>query len=120
MNAEYQERVQFVMVYIREAHASDEWAMGSNTRAGIDYAQPQTDQERALVARQFVEHFQPGFPVVVDSADDRVNKIYGGWPDRLYVIDGDGLIAFQGKVGPFGFKPQKAQETILELLEASS
>ena len=89
--------------------------MGMNTRAGIEFAQPQTDEERAVVAQEFVKHFQPSFPVLVDSADDRVNKVYGGWPDRIYVIDASGLIVYQGKPGPFGFKPNKAQKALLEL-----
>lgn len=119
MSADESERVQFLMVYIREAHASDEWAMAGNTRAGITTAQPQTDSERAMVAQRFVNHFQPNFPVVVDRIDDRANKVYGGWPDRLYVIDANGLIVYQGKRGPFGFKPRKAQRVLSDLLEGS-
>ena len=32
---------------------------------------------------------------------------YGGWPDRLYLVGRDGRIAFQGGVGPDGFKPEE-------------
>jgi len=111
MCADHSGRAHFLMVYIREAHASDEWAMG-----GIEIAQPKTDQQRAEAAQQFAKDFLPNFPVVVDRIDDRVNKHYGGWPDRIYVINADGLIVYQGKRGPFGFRPSKAEKVLNELL----
>lgn len=120
MHTKHSDKVQFLMVYIREAHASDEWSIGSNTRAGIVVAQPKTDEQRTAVAQQFVKQFQPNFPVVVDSTDDIANKLYGGWPDRLYVIDAQGKIAYQGKRGPFGFSPRKAETTIQNLITTGS
>ena len=116
MHTKHSDEVQFLLVYIREAHASDEWAMGSNKRAGINIAQPKTNEQRMAVAQQFVKQFQPNFPVVVDSTDDLANKLYGGWPDRLYVIDAKGKIAYQGKRGPFGFSPRKAEAVIQNLI----
>ena len=37
--------------------------------------------------------------------DDKVNKAYAAWPDRLYVVGTDGKIAMMGEPGPRGFKP---------------
>jgi hypothetical protein len=100
----YRDQVAFLMVYVREAHASDEWVMGSNTRLGIELPQPLTDAERRAVAAQFVEA-QGGlpFPVAVDGVDDRVGRAYGAWPERLYVLDAEGRVAWQGGYGPFEF-----------------
>jgi len=33
-----------------------------------------------------------------------VEKAYTGWPDRLYLIDKEGRVAFKSAPGPFGFK----------------
>ena len=38
------------------------------------------------------------------------------WPDRLYVIDRDGRVAYKSAAGPFGFKPAEVQTTLEWLL----
>jgi type I thyroxine 5'-deiodinase len=35
-----------------------------------------------------------------------------GWPDRMYVIDRDGKIAYKSKPGPFGFKPAEVEDVL--------
>ncbi|HEV3316454.1 MAG TPA: deiodinase-related protein, partial [Candidatus Angelobacter sp.] len=34
-------------------------------------------------------------------------RAYTGWPDRIYLIDPLGKIAYKSKAGPFGFKPDE-------------
>jgi len=43
-------------------------------------------------------------------------------PDRIYVIDRDGRVAYKGGRGPFGFKPGEMEQTLLtlQLLDAES
>ena len=54
---------------------------------------------------------------MLDDVDDAVALAYGGWPDRLYLIDRDGRVAFQGEPGPDGFKPDElAAAIVLELV----
>ena len=43
------------------------------------------------------------FPAVVDSFDNLTERTYTEWPDRLYVIDKKGRIAFKSRPGPYGF-----------------
>ena len=47
------------------------------------------------------------FPAVLDGFDNSVEKAYTGWPDRIYLIDKEGRIAYKSKPGPFGFKPEE-------------
>ena len=54
-------------------------------------------------------------PTVIDGTDNRVASTYGGWPDRLYLVDTDGRIAYQGGEGPFGFKPDELAAAIERL-----
>ena len=44
-------------------------------------------------------------PAVVDDFDDSTDAAYSGWPERLYLIDREGRVAYKSKPGPFGFKP---------------
>jgi alkylhydroperoxidase family enzyme len=48
--------------------------------------------------------------------DDRVGHAYSGMPDRLYLIDRDGRVAYQGGRGPFGFKPGELEQSLVMLL----
>src|SRR5262245_50693874 len=55
-------------------------------------------------------------PMVVDTLDDRVGHAYSGMPDRLYVIDKGGRVAYQGGRGPFGFKAGEMEQALIMLL----
>lgn len=51
-------------------------------------------------------------PALVDDVGDQVNAAYGAWPDRLYLIGADGTIVYQGRPGPFGFRPDELEAAI--------
>jgi len=55
-------------------------------------------------------------PLVVDAVDDKVGNAYSGFPDRLYVIDREGKVAFKGGRGPFGYKPRRMEQALIMLL----
>ena len=58
-------------------------------------------------------------PAVVDGFDDSTEIAYSGWPDRLYVIDASGKIAYKSRPGPFGFKPAEMESALRALLPAA-
>ena len=53
---------------------------------------------------------------MVDRFDDATEKAYSGWPDRLYLIDRDGRIAYKSRPGPFGFEPAALEAALRGLL----
>jgi type I thyroxine 5'-deiodinase len=55
-------------------------------------------------------------PALVDGPDNRVERAYTAWPDRLYVIDRAGVVAYKSAAGPFGFKPSEVQATLERLV----
>ena len=101
------DRVAFFVIYIREAHPEDGWVLTSNRDAGIALADPTTESARESAAEACSVRLRIRMPVLLDGLDDAVARQYGGWPDRLYLVDRDGRIAFQGGEGPFGFKPDE-------------
>jgi hypothetical protein len=107
---ETKDHARFLLVYVREAHAADEWVMPDNQESGLHFDQPTSHSARIDAAECCVEELALEMPTVVDGLDDAVSRKYGGWPDRLYVIGPDGRIAYQGGVGPFGFKPDEVRE----------
>lgn len=116
MYREHGDAAAFLAVYVREAHPTDGWRMTSNDRAGIAVAQPTTFDERTNIAAQCCTALKMSVPLVVDELDDRVGHAYSGMPDRLYVIDRDGRVAYKGGRGPFEFKPGEMEQALILLL----
>ncbi len=49
----------------------------------------------------------------IDEIDDRVGRAYSGMPDRLYVIDRQGKVAFKCGRGSFRFFPGKITQIMI-------
>lgn len=109
MYATYQDRVDFLTVYVKEAHPSDEWQMTSNEEQGVCYLQPTDTAGRVAIARDFTERFHYPVPLLVDPIENPANELYAGWPERLYVVGADGRIVYKGGMGPFEFHPEEVE-----------
>ena len=112
----YKDRANFYLVYVREAHPSDGWWMQSNQRAGIDLKQPLDNGQRRVIAETCQKHLDLKIPFLVDTIDDQVGSTYSGMPNRLYLIDQQGRIAFKNGRGPFGFHPRQLEQALVLLL----
>jgi len=112
----YGDQVDFYAIYVREAHPTDGWRMSSNDAAGIAIQQPRDEGERGNVARRCCSSLKMSMPLLVDEMDDRVGNAYSGMPDRLYLMDRKGRIAYKSGRGPFGFKPGELEQSLILLL----
>ena len=122
MNALYHDfgdRVAFHVVYLREAHPSDGWQMPSNVRDKVVIPTPASFDERTAVAKRCVDELSIEFPAVIDDFDDSTDEAYNGWPDRIYLIDREGRVAYKGKPGPFGFKPDDVRAVLEQIAGAA-
>ena len=52
------------------------------------------------------------FPALIDGIDNRVERAYTGWPDRLYVIGTDGRLRYKSAPGPFGFSTLELEQAL--------
>ena len=116
MYRELGDRAAFYVVYIREAHPSDAWQLSSNVRDDVVLASPASYAEKADVAGMCVKRLGIEFPALVDGFDNATEVAYTGWPDRLYVVDREGRIAYKARPGPFGFVPADARAALERLL----
>ena len=112
----YREAAAFYVVYIQEAHPIDAWQVQDNVRDDVLVASPATAEERVNVAEVCVTRLAIKLPALVDGPDNRVEQLYTGWPDRLYVIDRDGKVFFKSAAGPFGFKPKDVEAALQRLV----
>jgi hypothetical protein len=112
----YKDRAEFYIVYIQEAHPVDAWQMDVNIKDGALLATTKTLDDRTKAADTCLIKLGLDLPALVDKPDDAVERAYTGWPDRLYVVDTNGKIAFKSAAGPFGFKPEDVESTLKRLL----
>jgi hypothetical protein len=105
------------VVYIREAHPTDGRQVQANVQDGILIEDPKSLEEREKVAREFAEQFRVSLPILVDTLDDQAEKAFAAWPDRIYVVDPEGKIAYKGGPGPRGFNVGEAAAALERVLE---
>jgi hypothetical protein len=115
---QYKSQVAFLVVYISEAHPSDVWQMQSNIKDKVVFASPRNEDERASVAGTCVRKLGIEIPAVLDEFGNSTESAYTAWPDRLYVIDGSGKVAYKSKPGPFGFRPDELAAALRKIAVA--
>lgn len=95
------DRVEFLKIYIKEEHPDDGWQLDINRNSGCVYRQPIDEDARAAVAGDFMARYAVAMPVAIDTVDNVVCDRYHAEPERLYVIDGAGVVVHRSAPGPF-------------------
>jgi hypothetical protein len=83
--------------------------MKSNVKDDVCYAQPKNLQQRVAIANDFIKRFSYPVPFGVDDMTNVADRAYSAWPERLYIIDESGRIAYRGGMGPFSYHPEEAR-----------
>ncbi len=104
--------VEFVLVYIQEAHPEGGFDALEGQRHLMIPA-PASFSERVASAVRFGSESRLPFPMLVDSMDDAAAVRWGAWPVRLFVIDPAGKVVFAGQQGPWFHKPTRNYDTAL-------
>lgn len=112
--------MKFFVVYIREAHPTDEWQVESNEREGILFAQPKSFDERSEIAQVCSLRLELSIPTLVDDLENSTDLKYYALPDRLFLIGRDGRIAYRGAPGPFGFVASELEQAITTYLDSGA
>jgi len=86
--------------------------MQSNIEQKVVFASPRNVSEREAVADSCVRNLHIQIPALVDSFANTTEAAYTGWPDRLYVIDRAGRVAYKSRPGPFGFHPAEMETAL--------
>lgn len=116
MYKRYKDRAGFLFVYIDEAHPEDGWQMDSNTDEDVVFERPRTWSARRDIAESCCQKLELSMPVVVDDTDNTVDNLYAGWPERMFVINSAGTVAYAGAQGPWGFKVDEVEKALKRLL----
>jgi type I thyroxine 5'-deiodinase len=113
---QYRDRAAFYIVYIQEAHPSDVWQMQSNVRQHVVFLTPKNNEERSEIAGACVRNLHLTIPALLDPFENPTERAYTGWPDRLYVIDRNGKVAYKSRPGPFGFHSEEMELALKTVL----
>lgn len=83
-----------------------------NLRQQVLFADPRTTAERSTVADACVRKLKLDFPAALDDERNSTERAYTGWPDRLYLIDRQGRVAYKSAPGPFGFRASDVAQAL--------
>jgi type I thyroxine 5'-deiodinase len=83
--------------------------MKSNVKDDVCYAQPKTLGQRVAIANDFIKRFKYPIAFGIDDINNSAEAAYSAWPERLYVIDESGRIAYRGGMGPFHYDPDEVR-----------
>ncbi len=95
----YGDKADFTWVYISEAHATDD----ARPSRDVKIKEHTTLEERTKVAKGAAEGLGLTIPLLIDDMENTLDSAYSAHPDRLFVLDADGKVAYAGGRGPFGF-----------------
>jgi hypothetical protein len=116
LHRRFGDRVEFFVIYIREAHPTDEWQVESNESEKILFEQPKTLDARSEIAQVCSLKLELSIPTLVDDMENSTDRKYYALPDRLYLVGRDGRVAYRGGPGPFGFVASELERAIEEYL----
>ena len=105
-------QVEFFVVYVREAHPTDGWQVDANVQDEVYYRQHQSYDEREGVAQACSLGLNITGPILVEEMDNSIDEAYGAAPERVYLVDIDGRVAYHGGAGPFFFNLDEWEQAI--------
>jgi hypothetical protein len=71
------------------------------------------------LVQTFVDKMGVETETFVDDIHNTAMACYAAWPERIYVIDTAGRIAYKGGLGPFYFEPEDVRDVLLGLDSAT-
>ncbi len=109
---QYKDRVEFFLVYVREAHPTDGWQVDRNIENQVLFRAHQDFAERESVAGSCSLGLNIALPMLIEEMDNGVDEAYGAAPVRLYVVDAQGQVAYHGGAGPHFLDPDEWGQAI--------
>ena len=112
--------MEFFIVYVQEAHPIDGWQVDSNVAEGVLFRQHQTYEEREKAANACSVGLHISLPVLVEEINNDIDESYGAAPERLYLVDEDGIVSYHGGAGPHFFDLDEWEQALEACLAVTS
>ena len=95
MYQQYKAKTEWYLIYTQKADLAD---------IGNKVNQQKTKEELMIAARSFYRNGNVSFPVLMDDMDNKVGEAYAAWPERIYIVDKKGRIAYKSRAKAKGFE----------------
>jgi tetratricopeptide (TPR) repeat protein len=112
----YGAKAPFLLVYIREAHATNNWESTRNLRDGVNLRPAATMAEKENHAALCSRKLHLPFPALVDSMDDAAEKAYSAWPSRAFIVGVDGRILYGTRLTELDFHADQMSAVLRKLV----
>jgi len=109
---EYKSHIPFYLIYIREAHSTNNWASTRNQREGIVLEPAANMGERQDHATVCIRKLHIEFPTLLDSMEGAAEKAYAAWPSKAFVVDKRGKILFSTGLSEQDFHPNELEAAL--------
>lgn len=87
LQEEFESRgISFFLLYTKESHPAENYPAHSSIQQKVAHAR---DLKRLEDVR---------FPILIDSLDGKIHRVYGTWPNALFVIHKDGRLIFRSNM----------------------
>ncbi|CAF3805817.1 unnamed protein product [Rotaria magnacalcarata] len=96
--------IDFMIIYIEEAHASDRWKFDRPKYSFIKNHKNIQDRLNAVKILIEITNItkENHLSIYSDTMDNHTNHLFRAWPERLYVLHNDQIL-YQGQPGPSGY-----------------
>lgn len=114
----------FAVVYIEEAHPEERGHFAGNypisTHTSMESrftaASTLSSALHKLTVDEGLERVAD-IPFLVDTMEDEASRQFGAMPERLVIIGSDGRIAYDGFMGPFGYRLEDVEDWLTKWKE---
>ena len=89
--------------------------MPQNLEQDIVFDQPKTETDRAEAAEACLLNLNFRFPMALDEMSNAVDNAYAALPDRLYLVDANGIVQYRSDPGPWGFDVDAWEKAIVDM-----
>jgi tetratricopeptide (TPR) repeat protein len=112
----YADRVSFLLVYVHEAHAGDNWQSTINERERVTVARVASLDDKQQNATLCLRTLSLRMPTLVDGLDRAAEHAFGAWPSAAYVIDRGGAIRWRSRLGEQELDEEAMERAIEEAI----
>jgi len=113
--SKYAEHIDFVCIYIAEAHAKEIWPLGNH----VDLSSHTTFAERVEASHILTKKYGLNIKMMYDTMSDAFDKTFAVWPERYYLIRDNKMEKIYAPTIEFGFDREKMKDDLDAMRTAS-
>ncbi len=102
----YRDRVEFRLVYMREAHPQGEWQSTINARQGVSLPEARSERERGEHAGLCRTRLAIPYEAVLDGMNGAAEHAFSAFPSRAFVVDRTGKVTYATALDEESLRPE--------------